>query len=345
MSTYINEETGHDFVITALPCPSFVKEYLNYIISTKGLTENTAIDYYKKVSEFLKWTQIRSDTNPNAEKLHSIDISKLSFDIVEEITVVDLNEYLSFCATILKNSAATRASKATVLRSFFHYYSVATRRLERNPAEALIAPKKQKKLPKYLTYEECLQLVSQSREKHESEMPDRDFCMIVIFLSCGLRISELVGINLSDIKDTTLKVHGKGKKEREVYLNNACLKALDAYRAERALVKGSGTEPALFLSRRTGHRLTDRRVRAIAEQMLNEAGLGDMKYTVHTLRHSCATMLYNQGGADVLELQRILGHSSPTVTEIYTHLSDRNIQRVMDNDLLDGSTTHDRPLT
>ena len=329
MSTYINPNTGHLFRIDSLPIPSFAKEYLHYIMGTRGMTSSTVAKYYTRLLEFLRWTQGRDTPMITADTLTEIDVSTVPFSVIEGIRKTDIYEYLSFCAEILKNNEATRNGKLSTLKSFFTYYTLEMSRLANNPALGIITAKKPKPQPKYLTEAECRDLLVQIHNYPATEFPTRDYCMLVFFLCCGMRISELVGINIRDIRETQLTLFGKGRKEREVWLNAACMDALAEYLEERKTLPHASDEPALFISRRTGRRITDRWVREIIDKMFVAAGYGDRGFTPHKLRHSAAT-LFLKGGADIMEVKEILGHESTSTTQIYLHLANQEIKRVME---------------
>ena len=198
-----------------------------------------------------------------------------------------------------------------------------TNQLDYNPTENIELPQNKKRLPKYLTLEQSMELLSAI----ETEFTSRDYCIIMLLLNCGMRLSEIVGIDIRDIRDDTLRIIGKGNKERIVYLNTGCLRAIDDYIKERNTIVSPVSEPALFISKRTKKRLTGRRVEQIVEQCLKLAGLDGMGFSTHKLRHTAATLMYRSGGADMLALKEILGHEHVSTTEIYTHISDAELKK------------------
>lgn len=242
-------------------------------------------------------------------------------EMLQAVTLADVYAFLNYTMTQRENSAKTRARKVSSLRSFFHYLTVKEHLLEENPVKNLELPSIKKSLPKHLTLEESLELMAHV----DSRYPRRDYCILTLLLNCGMRLSELVGINLPDIRDNSVKLLGKGNKERIVYLNDACLFALEEYYPERSAMPKSASEAALFLSAR-GTRLSPRRVEQIVAECLKAAGLDGRGYSPHKLRHTAATLMYQHGQVDIRVLKEILGHSNLATTELYTHVSNSQIE-------------------
>lgn len=221
------------------------------------------------------------------------------------------------------NDAKARSRKVSSIRSFYKYLTVSSGKLSENPMLNLETPKLKKSLPKYLTLEQSIELLTHI----ETNFTERDFCIITLFLNCGMRVSELCSINIQDIKDNRLKLLGKGNKERIVYLNESCLNAIENY----LKVLNSGNiikrvdKDALFLNR-FGKRISTRGVEQIVEQCLKKAGLDGLGISPHKLRHTAATLLYQDAGVDIRVLKDILGHESLATTEIYTHISNKQIE-------------------
>lgn len=222
-----------------------------------------------------------------------------------------------------KNSSHARARKITAIREFFKYLHVRAKILTSNPALELENPKQQKRNPVFLTLEESMTLLNSPTGRNQK----RDSCIITLFLNCGLRLSELVGINISNIHDDTLTVIGKGNKERTVYLNEACVSAINDYLEVRETPK-AGSEDALFLSQQK-QRITDRAVQKTLQKYFIASDLTSKKYTPHKLRHTAATLLYKHGGVDIRTLKEILGHENVSTTQIYTHVDDETLREAV----------------
>jgi len=335
MSTYINNDTGHHFNIHKLPAPEFLKEYLNYILAIENLTVRTVDNYYILLRGFLSWAHLRFiGEELTGESIESCNIEEMKFKEIEVLNTQDIHSYLSFAKDVLDNSDASRSYRLTAVKSLYKYYVKTNPRLEKDPAEDIPSPKRAKVLPKYLTEDECVKLLiacGQDNDKHLF-VRARDYCMITFMINCGMRLSELIGINVSDISfaDNSLRLFGKGRKERVVYLNEACREAVRSYMEERSKVKNIDLTPALFVSDRTGKRITQRRVQQILDEKLETAGLGDRNFSPHKLRHTAATLMY-QNGEDVLVLKEILGHENISTTQIYTHLGNTQVRDAMEH--------------
>jgi len=260
----------------------------------------------------------------------------MAFNETAVLTTQDLHEYLSFTKDVLDNGDATRSYRLTALKSYYKYYVKINPRIEKDPAEDIPAPKRSKVLPKYLNEEEAIKLLLTccKDEKNKCFESVRDYCMITLMLNCGMRLSELIGIDVSALSLTesehSLRLFGKGRKERIVYLNEACLNSVTDYLEWRLKVKKLGSNPALFVSERTGSRLTQRRVQQILDNRLLEAGLEDRHFSPHKLRHTAATLMYQNGG-DVLVIKEILGHENIGTTQIYTHLGNSQVREAMEH--------------
>lgn len=335
MSTYINNETGHHFRIDKLPAPDFLKEYLNFILAIENLTVRTVDNYYILLKGFLAWAHLRFiGAELSKEEIDKCDISEMQFNEIAVLTNIDLHEYLSFAKDELENSDTSRNYRLTAIKGFYKYYTKTNPRLETNQAEDIPFPKRSKVLPRYLTEEESIKLltVAAGQPDDNSFSTKRDFCMITLMLNCGMRLSELVGINLGDISyaDNSLRLFGKGRKERIIYLNEACRSAINDYLPRRAQIKNASDQSALFISERTGNRLTQRRVQQVLEVKLDQAGLKDKNISPHKLRHTAATLMY-QNGEDVLVLKEILGHENISTTQIYTHLGNSQVRDAMEH--------------
>ena len=303
--------------------PAFLKEFLYYMQTIKGLSPRTVEAYYIDLNLFLKYIYQKKNNCIDNETIHSVNISNFDLNTLSTISQSDILDFLYYTMNQRANSSASRARKLSSLRGFFKYMVQKTHQLETNPCENIELPQNKKRLPKYLTLEQCYELLSNINSKFAS----RDYCIVMLFLNCGMRLSELVGIDIKDIRDDTLRIIGKGNKERTVYLNAGCLKAIDDYLIDRNALVSPSVEPALFISATQKKRLTTRSVQLIIEKALKSAGLDGMGFSTHKLRHTAATLMHRSGGADMLALKEILGHEHVSTTEIYTHLSDEALMK------------------
>ena len=248
---------------------------------------------------------------------------------MKKIQLTDIYEYLSYMNTVRKNSAATRARKVACLRSYFKYMHSKAKYINDNPTKELESPKLKQSLPNYLTLDECKILLDAVLKNSNGY---RDYAIITLFLNCGMRLSELVGINLTDIKNDTLIVTGKGNKERTIYLNNACVQAIAKYMKERP-VDNVKDKNALFLSSRN-QRISNKTVQFLVKKYIQLAGLDTSRFSTHKLRHTAATLMYRDGNTDLRTLQEILGHEHLSTTQIYTHVNDEQQKNAMKNNPL-----------
>lgn len=243
--------------------------------------------------------------------------------MLDKITLHDLYEYLAYVAGERLNNASSRARKVSSLRTFFKYLNVKAKLIHDNPTKDLDSPKIPKSLPRYLSLEESKTLLNSIKGADAK----RDYAMITLFLNCGLRLSELAQININSIRGDTLTVIGKGNKERTIYLNKACLNAIEDYKTNERSGEGvkSTDKNALFLSR-FKKRISVKTIQYVVKKRLKEAGLDETKYSVHKLRHTAATLMYKHGNVDVRILQEILGHQELSTTQIYTHLDNEQLR-------------------
>lgn len=300
--------------------PPIIQEFLGYMNNVRGRSDLSVDEYYRDLRTFFRFIIKEKGMAPRDAEIDDIDISCVDLELIKEISFTDILLFLNYCQSDRGNSAATRARKTSSLKTFFHYLTVKVNKLTYNPTEALDSPKKPKMLPKYLTLEESLQLL----EAIDGANKERDYCMMIFFLNCGMRISELCGINLSDINsEYMLKIRGKGNKERILYLNDACVDALTEYLKVRP-VDGVRDKNALFISRKNC-RITPKGVQYVLERYLKKIGLDGQGYSPHKLRHTAATLMYQKGGVDIRTLQAILGHSNLGTTQIYTHVADEQV--------------------
>lgn len=301
--------------------PLVIREFLGYIGTIKGKSLKTVDEYYLDLRTFFRYIKKKRGLVPNDLDFESISISDVDLDLVKTIDLTQVFEYMNFLSAERGNSAATRSRKVSSLRSFFKFLTDKTGKLSKNPVEELETPKLKKTLPKYLTLEQCLELLS----KVEGKTRERDYCILVLFLNCGMRLSELVGLNITDIhlSTATMKITGKGNKERMVYLNDACIEAIQRYLAVRPK-DGLVDRNALFISGQK-KRISPKTVQYLVKKYLAQIDLGGSGYSVHKLRHTAATLMYQQGHVDIRVLKDILGHENLGTTEIYTHVSNQQM--------------------
>lgn len=313
-----------------LQLPELVQEYLRYISVVKNKSSTTISEYASDLRtffRFLKASRLRMPLNDN--DLAEIDLTDIDEPFIRSITLNDAYEFLYYCKNERLNDAASRARKTSAIRQFFHYLTNNKGILDSDPMANLDTPKLKKSLPKYLSIDESKCLLAAVDGKNK----ERDYCIITLFLNCGMRLSELVGLNLNSIKsNNTMVVTGKGNKERTVYLNEACLSALQSYLAVRPR-DGVIDRDALFLSGRK-KRISPKTVQYIIKTDLAKAGLGGAGYSTHKLRHTAATLMYQTGNVDVLTIKEILGHENLNTTQIYTHTSKDLLREAVESNPL-----------
>lgn len=302
--------------------PPLLKEFLQHIYVIKNKSTLTVEEYCLDNKLFLKFLKREKGLVPSSVAVEDVDIRDIDIDFIKNITLLDAYTFLTYCKNERDNDSASRARKVSSIRAFFKYLTVQRKLLKENPMEELETPKLKKAKPKYLTLDESLRLL----ECVDGKFKERDYCILVLFLNCGLRLSELVSINYNDIRDNgTLNITGKGNKERTIYLNNACLEAVKNYMAVRP-VDNVKDKDALFLSARL-QRISPKTVQHIVYENLEKAGLEGRGLSVHKLRHTAATLMYQYGNVDVLVLKDILGHENLGTTEIYTHIVDEQLKK------------------
>lgn len=309
--------------------PRLLKDFLQNIYVVKNKSTLTVEEYCLDIKLFLKFLKKDKGLVPYDASIEDIDISDVDLPFLKEVTLNDAYKFLSYCKGERNNDSASRARKVASIRAFFKYLSTQQKLLEENPMEELETPKKKKAKPKYLTLDESLRLLNCV----DGKFKERDFCILVLFLNCGLRLSELVSINYKDIRDNnTLYITGKGNKERTIYLNQACLDAIKNYMSVRP-VEGVIDKDALFLSSRL-KRISPKTVQHIVYENLEKAGLEGRGLSTHKLRHTAATLMYQYGNVDVLVLKDILGHENLGTTEIYTHIVDAQLKKASESNPL-----------
>lgn len=318
--------------------PSILLDFLHYLDVVKNKSPLTVQEYATDLRTFFRFLKQSRCLVPASADFDSIDITDLDISFIRTITLSDAYSFLSYCKNERHNNATTRARKVSSIRGLFKYLTVQMKLLDENPMQELDTPKQKKALPKYLTLDQSISLLDHIEGKNK----ERDYCMITFFLNCGMRLSELVGLNLSDIHDNEIiRVTGKGDKERILYLNQACQEALAAYLKVRP-VDGVKDKNALFLSSRL-QRISPKTVQHVVYTFLDKAGLSGQGLSVHKLRHTAATLMYQHGKVDVLVLKEILGHENLGTTEIYTHIVDDQIKSAVDANPLHGQKAKKDP--
>lgn len=314
--------------------PTFLNSFLDYTATILNKSPNTIKEYNYDLNNFLKYTLYHFKMTDKKD-YKEVVIRDMSIKTLEKITLDDIHAYLFFLNNNYNSKAATRARKVASIRIFFNYLSNKAGLIQKNPAQNLESPKLDKRIPKYLSLDDSKKLL-EAATKIDDRNKERDYAIITLFLNCGMRLSELVGINFRDINfnDCKLTVIGKGNKERTIYLNKACMSAINSYIAVRPRdgVKNDSRD-ALFLSERK-ERISNRTVQYIVKQELLRAGLDTRKYSVHKLRHTAATLMYQYGNVDIRALQELLGHESISTTEIYTHVDNSQVRNAVESNPL-----------
>ena len=311
-------------------CPTILRDFLTYHETIKGQSQKTISEYYLDLRMFLRFIKLMRGDMPLHTNLEDIDIKDVDIEFVGSITTSDVFDFLSYLANervVNPDSpapeygiaSAARARKLSAIKSFYKYLTVRTKQLQENPVAELEYPKLRKSLPRYLTLEQSaalLQAVSGQNEK-------RDYAILMLFLNCGIRRSELVGLNLTDVYEDRIRVVGKGNKERFVYFGTSCRKAIDAYLLERS--QRVLTDNRALFGSRDGNRISVTAVHRLVKKALLQAGLDATQFSAHKLRHTAATMMLS-GGVDVKTVQEVLGHENLNTTQIYTHIENTELK-------------------
>ena len=312
--------------------PEIIREFLFYHETIKSHSTKTIDEYFLDLRTFFRFLKVHKGLVNKDTPFEEISIMDIDKAFVEAVTITDVYEYLAFLSrdrpkqansrnTAYGLSPASRARKTATIRSFYKYLNLKSinNRLSENPVADLDAPKIRKTLPRFLSLDEGVRLL----DNVDGVYRERDFCILTIFLNCGLRISELANLDLSDIRVDSIRVLGKGNKERIVFINDACADAINDYLQVRKLSAGTN-ERALFLSsRRT--RISTSTIHSLVKKHLLAAGLDSTKYSSHKLRHTAATLML-KSGVDVRTLQELLGHEHLNTTQIYTHIENSSLR-------------------
>lgn len=307
--------------------PQSLIEFLDYLDVIKGKSPNTIAAYKADLIMFFRFIKIYKNLNDEDCEFEEIPIDDIGNKVIRSIKLSDLYAFLSFTEKYRNNGSYARARKVATLKSFFKYLCGKSKIIDENPATELESPKINKRNPIYLTLSESKTLLRSLDEKNKNYK--RDYCILTLFLNCGLRVSELCGIDITKIKEDTLTIIGKGNKERTVYLNKACLNAISDYLTVRdgsKLLKEE--ENSLFISNKN-RQISVRSVERLVKKHTREAGLTKNKYTPHKLRHTAATLMYKHGNVDIRSLQQILGHENISTTQIYTHVDNETLREAV----------------
>ncbi len=314
--------------------PAVLKDYAHHLVAIRGISEKTVCEYLLDLRSFFRFLKTkRSCVELNLEEIEGLSILDVSVATVKSVKREDIVEFLVHATLDRGNNTTTRMRKLSSIRSFFHYAQARLHIIETNPADDIDSPKKSKTLPKYLTIAEAVRLLETIKGDKMSKTVIRDFAIVTLFLNTGMRLSELVGLNLNSFDHdlSKVKVIGKGRKERIVYLNDAARRALVDYLKIRLDPRYITTsDKAFFLSRRQV-RISNKTIQWMVSKYLDMAGLSDKGLSVHKLRHTAATLMYQSGRVDIRVLKDILGHEQLNTTQIYTHVVDRNIEEAVSN--------------
>lgn len=309
--------------------PQVIKEYLFYLETIKIKSKKTVDEYYIDLRTFFRYLKKSRKLVPDDTEFENIRIDDVDIDLIKTVTLNDAYEYMDYLYRERNNQSAARARKCSSLKGFFDFLFSKKHLISSNPIAQLEVPKRKKALPKYLTLEQSIELLNAVEGKYK----ERDYAILTLFLNCGLRVSEMAGLNYTDIRsDNTMRVVGKGNKERVVYLNSACIDAINDYMKVRP-VDDVKDKKALFISR-NNRRMSVKTIQAMVYKYLAKIGLDAQGYSCHKLRHTAATLMYQHGGVDVRVLKEVLGHENLGTTEIYTHLSSEQMKNAADSNPL-----------
>lgn len=298
--------------------PPLVRDYLIHLRVIKAKSEKTIEEYYIDIRTFFRFLKVHRGLVPSDLPYDEIAIDDVDLELIRSVTLSDAYDFMLYLTDERGNNSSTRLRKTSALRGFFNFLCVKKQVLDENPLKDLETPQQVKQKPKFLTLDQSIQLLNAVEGKHK----ERDYCILTLFLNCGLRLSELVGLNVTDISpDNYIRVLGKGNKERIVYLNDACINAINDYLKVRP-VDGLKDRKAMFVSAQL-KRMSPVTVQKLVYKYLEKIGLDSQGYSCHKLRHTAATLMYQHGNVDVLVLQDILGHANLGTTQIYTHLNTK----------------------
>lgn len=314
--------------------PEIIKDYMYYLQTIKGKSQKTIDEYYLDLRSFFRFLKLDRGLVPADSEMSEIKIDDIDLEFVRSVTLRDAFEYMDYVQRERNNSGTTRSRKCSALKGYFKHLYTKKHLIPSNPLEELEMPKKKKTLPKHLTLEQSIELLNAV----DGPYKQRDYCIITLFLNCGLRVSEMAGLNYTDIRnDNTIRVVGKGNKERVIYLNSACRDAISEYMKVRP-VDGLKDKHALFISRNR-NRISVKTIQHMVYQNLEKIGLSSQGYSCHKLRHTAATLMYQHGGVDIRVLKDVLGHENLGTTQIYTHLSSEQMKNAAESNPLSNIKT------
>ncbi|GFP75898.1 tyrosine recombinase XerC [Clostridium fungisolvens] len=312
--------------------PNSVIDFLNYLETIKGKSERTIAGYKFDLTVFFRFIKLyKGLCNPEID-FNEIPLTDIDENFLRTIKLTDLYAFMSFVEKQRINGTYARARKVAALKSYFKFISTKAKILTEDPTVELETPKISKRHPVYLTLDQSINLLNSLDQKNKNYL--RDYCILTLFLNCGLRLSELCNIQIDKIKNDTLTIIGKGNKERTVYLNEASLDSIQKYIAARDSSKcDAENKKFLFLSSRN-KKIDKRTVEILVKKHITNSGLTQDKYTPHKLRHTAATLMYKYGNVDIRSLQQILGHESVSTTQIYTHIDDEGLREAVNSNPL-----------
>lgn len=306
-------------------CPQCVRDFLSHKLTIEGKSQLTVKEYAYDLRTFFRY--IKHEKNKEKDDFLKEDISAMTIDDIKKITISDVYEFLLFLGTQKNNNVRTRARKLSTIKSFFQYLNISVHLIDDNIVKNVKMPVIPKTLPRYLELNEAQRLLESAQGKNK----ERDFFILTILLNCGLRVSELKNMKLGDIKEDAILIHGKGNKERQLYLNKATKEALKSYLKVRVPAKPEYKQVILSSS---GQEISIGGIQFIVKNLIKKAGLDASKLSTHKLRHTAATLMYKYGNVDVKALQEVLGHEHLNTTEIYTHANNEEIKKALDNNPL-----------
>ena len=300
--------------------PPLLRDFLVYHETIQGHSRRTVDEYYLDLRNFFRFLKRDKKLVPDNVPMDQIPIDDVGIDLIRTVTLTDIYAYMNYLSRDRRLNNASRARKVATIRSFYKYLTNKAKLLDVNLVQDLDAPRLKKALPKYLDLDESLELLDHVEGKNAI----RDYCILTLFLNCGLRISELVGLNKTDVRGDQLRVLGKGNKERVLFLNDACQRALADWMTERDAMT-LVDQNALFVTLQNRRRITRAAVHKLVKKHLADAGLDSTQYSAHKLRHTAATLML-QNGVDVRTLQEVLGHDHLNTTQIYTHVDSDELR-------------------